>query len=88
MKPWSFPISTATSTLWKPPGAKSTTAIGSCAREVLAWISDHHVLCVQGNHDAWLALNYHQGDTVATVPEVEQAWVHLNAGLLNEACEK
>ena len=57
---------------------------GPFPREVLAWVRDHGVTCVQGNHDAWLALNYRRGSTLETVPEPERAWVHLNAGLLKE----
>lgn len=57
---------------------------GPFPREVLAWVGDHDVPCVQGNHDAWLALNYRWGNTLETVPETERAWVHLNAGLLSE----
>lgn len=57
---------------------------GPFPREVLAWVGSHDVLCVQGNHDAWLAFNYRQGNTLENVPEAERAWVNLNAGLVNE----
>jgi putative phosphoesterase len=53
--------------------------------EVVGWVRQHNVPCVQGNHDAWVAFNYRQGSTLATVPEAERAWAHLNAGLLSEA---
>jgi len=58
---------------------------GPFPREVLAWIRGHDVHCVQGNHDGWVALTYRRGATLAAVPEAERAWVHLNAGLVNEA---
>jgi predicted phosphodiesterase len=40
---------------------------------------------VQGNHDAWVALNYRQGHFLENVPEEELAWVHLNTSLLDDA---
>ncbi len=52
--------------------------------EVLAWVRSYAVACVQGNHDAWVALNYRRGNTLDTVPEAERAWVHQNAGLISE----
>jgi predicted phosphodiesterase len=57
---------------------------GPFPREVLAWVRDHGVTCVQGNHDAWLVLNYRRGSTLQTIAETERAWVHHNASLLNE----
>jgi putative phosphoesterase len=57
---------------------------GPYPREVLAWVREHGVRCVQGNHDAWLAMNYRQGKTAETVPQPERGWVHHNAALLSE----
>ena len=53
--------------------------------EVLDWVQEHNVRCVQGNHDAWVALNYRQGNTLENVPEAERGWVHYTASLLHEA---
>lgn len=53
--------------------------------EVLAWVREKQVCCVQGNHDAWLVMNARQGNTLDTAPLAERAWVHHNAGLLDEA---
>ena len=58
---------------------------GPFPREVLAWVNERNVPCVQGNHDAWVALNYRQGNTLETVPEADRAWAHFTAGLLSEA---
>jgi putative phosphoesterase len=58
---------------------------GPFPREVLAWVRSHNVTCVQGNHDAWLADNYRRGKTLETVSAEERAWVHLNAGLVDES---
>jgi predicted phosphodiesterase len=57
---------------------------GPFPRETLAWVREHEVVCVQGNHDARVALNYRQGNTLETVAPEERLWVHLNAGLLSE----
>jgi putative phosphoesterase len=58
---------------------------GPYPRQVLTWIREHNVLCVQGNHDAWVALTYRKGNTLETVAEEDRAWVHLNASLLEES---
>jgi putative phosphoesterase len=57
---------------------------GPYPRQVLAWIREHGVQCVQGNHDAWVSLSYRQGHTLEAIAEEERAWVHLNASLLEE----
>jgi predicted phosphodiesterase len=58
---------------------------GPYPRQVLTWIREHNVLCVQGNHDASVALTYRKGNTLETVAEDDRAWVHLNASLLEES---
>ncbi|MBE2200698.1 MAG: metallophosphoesterase family protein [Anaerolinea sp.] len=58
---------------------------GPYPKEVLAWIQGQRVPCVQGNHDLWVTMQYRQGNTLDRVPEAERAWVHHNAGLLDEA---
>lgn len=57
---------------------------GPYPREVIAWIRDHQVAVVQGNHDAWVAANYRAGRLIDTLPEPERAWVHYNAARLDE----
>jgi putative phosphoesterase len=57
---------------------------GPCPREVIDWIRTNRIPCVQGNHDAWVSLCYRRGDTLEAVPPAERAWVHHNAGMLDE----
>lgn len=56
---------------------------GPYPAEVVAWVRDHEVICVQGNHDRWVVANYRQGKTAEQVPAAERAWVHHNAGRLS-----
>jgi putative phosphoesterase len=49
--------------------------------EVLAWVRDHGVPCVQGNHDRDVAHAYREG---AFPPAPERRWRHHNAALLDE----
>lgn len=58
---------------------------GPRPQEVLDWVRDHQVICTKGNHDQFVAYCYRQGHLLETVPIEERAWVHHNAGLLNEA---
>lgn len=58
---------------------------GPFPRQTLDWIYAHNARSVQGNHDAWLALNYRRGMIGESVPEAERAWVNHNAALLEEA---
>ena len=57
---------------------------GPHPKEVVDWIRTFDIPCVQGNHDSWVALCYHRGHTLETLPLEERAWVHHNAGLLND----
>jgi predicted phosphodiesterase len=57
---------------------------GPYPNEVLAWIRAHDIPCVQGNHDAWVALNYRRGQTLETLPVQERGWVNYTASLLSE----
>ena len=57
---------------------------GPFPREVIAWVRGHKVHCVQGNHDAWVALNYRQGKTLEAVSEDERGWVNFTVSLLDE----
>jgi predicted phosphodiesterase len=52
--------------------------------QVLAWLRERKAICVQGNHDAWVASNYRQGHSLYTIPESERSWAHYNAGMLGE----
>lgn len=55
---------------------------GPYPNEVLAWMREHGIPCVQGNHDAWVVLNYERGHTMETVPVEERGWVHYTASRL------
>lgn len=57
---------------------------GPYPREVIAWIQANHVPTVQGNHDAWVPINYRRGARLENIPPQERAWVHHNASLLTE----
>jgi putative phosphoesterase len=57
---------------------------GPYPQEVLDWVRAHPITCVQGNHDQFVALRYRSGHTSEHVPVAERAWVHHNAGLLDE----
>lgn len=52
-------------------------------KAVLDWVRAHQVACVQGNHDAWVVMNYREDGTLAAMPAAERAWVHHNAALLD-----
>jgi predicted phosphodiesterase len=58
---------------------------GPFPKEVLDWVQSHGVICTQGNHDQWVAINYRAGKTLETVPMADRAWVHYTVGLLDEA---
>jgi putative phosphoesterase len=58
---------------------------GPFPKEVLDWVRAHGVICTQGNHDRWVALNFREGKTLENVPETERAWVHYTVGLIDEA---
>jgi len=58
---------------------------GPYPREVLDWVRAHDVICVQGNHDQLVAGAYRSSRTPDRIPAAERAWVHHNAGLLDEA---
>jgi putative phosphoesterase len=77
--------------VWKKEGdcdlilcAGDLVDYGPYPREVIGWVREHAVRCVQGNHDAWVALNFRNGNTLEKVPAVERGWVNLTAGLLKE----
>ena len=77
--------------IWKKEGdsdlvlcAGDLVDYGPYPRQVLAWIQAHNVRCVQGNHDAWVALNFRNGKTLENVPAAERGWENLTAGLLIE----
>jgi putative phosphoesterase len=53
--------------------------------EVIAWLQAHDIPCVQGNHDAWVCLNYRRGQFMDVVPVAERGWVNYTATLLSEA---
>lgn len=58
---------------------------GPYPKEVLDWVRAHQVPCVQGNHDAWVVMNYRAGGALDDIPTEERAWVHHNASLLDDA---
>ncbi|MSP12139.1 MAG: metallophosphoesterase [Chloroflexi bacterium] len=58
---------------------------GLYPREVIAWIREHRVLCVQGNHDRQVASCYRTGKPLDLLPLEERAWRHYNASLMSEA---
>jgi putative phosphoesterase len=53
--------------------------------EVIAWVQEHAVRCVQGNHDRFLTMIYRRGERLDDLPVEQRAWVHHNAGLLGES---
>lgn len=57
---------------------------GPFPNEVLAWVRMHEIPCVQGNHDAWVALNYRRGQMLETLPVSERGWVHYTASHLSD----
>lgn len=58
---------------------------GPNPKEVIDWIQAHDVITVQGNHDAWVCLNYRHGDSLPNPDNEERGWVRYNASQLNEA---
>ncbi len=58
---------------------------GPYPNAVLAWVRDHGVVCVQGNHDREVVGYYRSGERGERVPREERKWAHYNAGLLSEA---
>ena len=58
---------------------------GPHPREVIAWIQAHNIPAVQGNHDAWVSLNYRRRHFLETMPVAERGWVNYTASLLTEA---
>jgi putative phosphoesterase len=57
---------------------------GPYPNEVLAWLREHDIPCVQGNHDAWVVLNYRRGHTLEVVPVEQRGWEHYTASRLSE----
>ncbi|MEF3309187.1 metallophosphoesterase family protein [Paenibacillus sp. GYB004] len=52
--------------------------------EVIAWMREHHAVCVQGNHDRKVAALYRQPNQLKDTPAGEWKWKHDNAGKLGE----
>jgi putative phosphoesterase len=57
---------------------------GIYPHQTLTWVRQHNVRCVQGNHDAWVALNYRQGNRLDRFPLHQREWVHYTVSLLDE----
>lgn len=57
---------------------------GPFPREVLDWIRRHNVLCVQGNHDYWIAATARQIAGQPPLPPEQQGWAYHNAVRLDE----
>lgn len=58
---------------------------GPYPKEVIAWIQAHNVPTVQGNHELWVCMNYHQGDALPNPQNEERGWVTFTAQQLDEA---
>ncbi|MCP5093955.1 MAG: metallophosphoesterase family protein, partial [Chloroflexi bacterium] len=57
---------------------------GAHPKEVIDWARGNQIPCVKGNHDQWVVMHYRDSKFLDTVPTDERAWVHHNAGLLND----
>lgn len=55
---------------------------GPYPRQVLDWVREHRVVCTQGNHDRWLAIQFRSGNLYHQVAKDERWWVHHNASRL------
>ena len=44
---------------------------GPFPSEVIQWVREHEVICVGGNHDAWVVLHDRQCPNLWTIPEDE-----------------
>lgn len=57
---------------------------GPYLREVIGWMRERNVRCVQGNHDMKVAALWRDPDTLWSVPDGELMWKHDNARKLSE----
>ena len=57
---------------------------GPFPKEVIAWVRDKKVICVQGNHDERVSSLYRDKDKLWNVPDEERTWAHHNAQQLDE----
>mgnify|MGYP001042379148 CR=1 FL=1 len=58
--------------------------VGPFPKEVLAWVRDHNVVCVQGNHDRQVAACYREHTQLDRMLARAREWQHHNAQLLDE----
>lgn len=59
--------------------------VGPFPKEVIAWVREHNVVCVQGNHDRQVAACYREHPLLHQMLERAREWHHHNAQLLDEA---
>lgn len=57
---------------------------GPYPKEVVDWARTNEVICVRGNHDHWLCMNYRRGLFFDAVPADKRGWVHHNASQLTD----
>ncbi len=57
---------------------------GPCPKEVINWIREKKVICVQGNHDQDVIKCYRDSEILQHIPVDQRAWRHHNAQMLNE----
>lgn len=57
---------------------------GPAPGEVIAWVREHGVACVQGNHDRTVARCYRREPHLDELSIRERFWAHHNAALLSE----
>jgi putative phosphoesterase len=57
---------------------------GIYPHETISWLREHQAQCVQGNHDAWVALHYRQGKFLDRFPVEDREWVHYSASHIDE----
>lgn len=57
---------------------------GPYPKEVIAWVREHRVHCVKGNHDERVVKLFHDQERLWGVPDEERTWAHDNAQKLDE----
>jgi putative phosphoesterase len=57
---------------------------GPYPKEVIAWVREHRVICVKGNHDEKVVRLYRRQEELWSVADEERTWAHDNAQKLDE----
>jgi len=57
---------------------------GPYPKEVIAWVRQHHVICVKGNHDERVVNLYRNQEALWGVADEERTWAHDNAQKLDD----